>query len=168
MKKYLSLLVMGLLVVLPFSVKAETAIDVTCGNVDSNGYKTCTVAAETDENELTITLTEEGGAEITDIQDRDWTVSNRNESNNVWTVVLSGMDGGEINLFSFTYKVSGETDCKVVLSLGSQTVPTVDEDTPTPQKQTGSSLPYIALGTIALLAGGAYMATKNKAKMYRL
>ena len=168
MKKYLSLLVMGLLVVLPFSVKAETTFDVTCGNVDSNGYKTCTVTAATEETELTVKLTEEGGADITDIQDRDWSVSSRNESDNVWTVVLSGMDGGEINLFNFTYKVSGQANCKVVLSSGTKSVPTVDEDKPTPQKQTGSSLPYIALGTIALLAGGAYVATKNKAKMYRL
>ena len=37
-------------------------------------------------------------------------------------------------------------------------------DTP----ETGSTLPYIALAVIALGAAGAYVATKNKAKMYRI
>ena len=173
MKKKLSLLVMGLLVVLPFSVKAKTVLQVpiSCTSVDSNGYKTCTVVAETNDGEVTVTLTEEGGAEVTDIQNGDWLISSKNKSGSVWTVVLSGPEDGEITLFKFTYKGSGETDCRVVLSTESQTIPTppdTETDKPTPQKQTGSSLPYVALGAIALLAGGAYVTTKNKAKMYRL
>ena len=169
MKKYLSFLVMGLIAVLPLGVRAATTIDVTCGNADSNGNKTCVVSAETTETTLTVKLTEEGGADITGVNDGEWTISNQNESNGVWTIDVTGIDGGEINLFSFTYKVSGTNDCRIIVSLGDQTVPTIpDPDTPTEQKQTGSSLPYVALGAIAILAGGAYVTTKNKAKMYRL
>ena len=176
MKKYLSYMLIGLAAVLPFGVKAATTIDRICSDV-SDGTKKCIVTAETTETTLTVKLTEFGGADITEINGIDWTVSSQNEDNGVWTIVLTGLDGGEISLFSFTYKVSGTEDCKIEISLGNQTVSTPPSEDPTtppttdkpadPEK-TGPTLPYIALGAIALIAGGAYVATKNKTKMYRL
>ena len=50
----------------------------------------------------------------------------------------------------------------------STTTVTKDTDTPTSNKDTGVSFPYIALGTIVLVAGGAYIATRNKSKMYKI
>ena len=173
MKKYLSFLVMGLIAVLPFGVKAAAKIGVSCEAVDSNGYKTCVLAAEiTNEDSLVVTLTEKGGANITNVKsvNDDWTITDQDEVDGVWTIKLTGLGSeGEVDLFSFTYLVSGEKDCEIVASFGSQKVSTESNtDTTTPQKQTGSSLPYVALGAMALIAGGAYVATKNKAKMYRL
>ena len=37
-----------------------------------------------------------------------------------------------------------------------------------PNPDTGVSLPFIALGVIAVIAGGAYLTTKNKSKIYKI
>lgn len=170
MKKVLGFMFMALAVVLPFNVKAATSISFKCGEIDANGNKTCTITANTTDNSAVVTLTEVGGAAITSVVDGDWTVSNTSHVDSVWTVEVSGPDTGEINLFSFTYKVSGTEDCKIIIRQGSQSVEVTEPtpDKPTENKQTGSTLPYIALGAIAILAGGAYVSTKNKAKMYRI
>ena len=75
---------------------------------------------------------------------------------------------GEGSLFSFSYKPSGTTDCKVQIALGDTKIEVTPEDTPTENKDTGSTLPYIALGAIALVAVGSYVATKNKSKVYKI
>ena len=69
---------------------------------------------------------------------------------------------------TFKYQNSGLEDCKVTIGIGNDNKDVETEDTPTENVQTGSSLPYIALGTIALIAVGAYLKTKNKAKMYKI
>lgn len=179
MKKFLSFMVMSLVAILPFTVDAATSISHVCGNADENGVRTCTIVGNITnaegEDGLTVTLTEAGGAEITEIAnatDTDWALAiDPVEENGVWTVSLvSPGVMGEYNLFTFKYKASGETDCKVTVSLENQTT----EITPNPNPEnpdspeTGSSLPYIALAVIALGAAGAYVATKNKEKMYRI
>ncbi|MBQ7030774.1 MAG: hypothetical protein IJN13_00185 [Bacilli bacterium] len=176
MKKFLSFMVMSLVAILPFTVDAATSISPVCGNADENGVRTCTIVGNITnaegESSLTVTLTEAGGAEITEIAnatDTDWALaSDPVEVDGIWTVLLASPGVmGEYNLFTFKYKASGETDCKVSVSLGEETTeitPDPNPDTP----ETGSTLPYIALAVIALGAAGAYVATKNKAKMYRI
>ena len=167
MKKYLGLLVMMMMVVFPLTAKADTEVQNPIPCTTSNGVKTCTIIVNTDENDLSFTLTEKGGANITGVEAVDWNISNTPaDSNGVWTVELNGINTGEVSLFKFTYEVSGEEDCGVTVRLGEKTI--VIEEDPTPNPKTGVSLPYVALGMIALLAGGAYIATKDKAKMYRL
>ena len=181
MKKMFGFLMLSLVALLPLSTKAATSIVPNCGQQDANGVITCTVAYNiTDEegvDSLTLTLTEQGGAEIVDVVDAtgsEWNVSSKNEANGVWTVILASIGvTGEGNLFTFSYRPSGEEDCEVQIALNGQTVPVAPApetpaDTPTENKQTGATLPYIALGAIAVLATGAYLATRNKAKMYRI
>ena len=117
-----------------------------------------------------------------------WTVklSNINKVSNEQTFV------------NVTYKESGQQDCGVEVSLLGSTKTIEEtpsqEKTPTGKcvydkntekyyingeevtkeeyqnacPKTGSTLPYIALASIALIATGAYVATKNKAKMFRI
>ena len=182
MKKMFGFLMLSLVALLPLSTKAATSIVPNCGQQDANGVITCTVAYNiTDEegvDSLTLTLTEQGGAEIVDVVDAtgsEWNVSSKNEENNVWTVILASIGvTGEGNLFTFSYRPSGEEDCGVNIALNGQSVPITPTetpstpDTPTDNKQTGATLPYIALGAIVVLATGAYLATRNKAKMYKI
>jgi len=186
-KKILSFLVMTFALMLPIFVNATTEIKPNCGAADADGYRSCTVSYNiTDANgldNLTVTLTEQGGAQVTAVENTvgsDWTISSQNEENNVWTVLLTSPGvAGEGNLFTFKYLESGTADCKVIISLGDkkvevvpedtpEDVPGKDQDTPTENEQTGISLPYIALGAIVLVAGGAYIVTRNKSKMYKI
>lgn len=178
MKRFFSFLVVGLVGVLPFAVKAATTIAPDCTSVDSNGNRTCTISANLDTalETITVTLTENGGADITSITNVDnseWNIGTPTESNGVHTVNLTYVSlepshSGETTLFKFVYKVSGEKDCSVAIGLGNATASTPATDTTTPNKQTGLSVPYIALGGIALLAVGAYLTTKSKAKMFNI
>ena len=114
MKKIFGLMVMSLVALLPLSAKAAVAISKNCSTADANGVITCTLGYSiTDEegaSSLTVTLTELGGAEIVDVMDAndsEWSVSNKNESNGVWTVILASPGvNGEGSLFTFTYKLN--------------------------------------------------------------
>lgn len=176
MKKLLGFMVMTLVALLPFTVNAATKLNYNCGSQDANGNITCTISYVIDASEesLTVNLTEFGGADITSIvpaNGSDWTISSSNELNGVWTIILTSPGvTGEGNLFTFTYHASGQDDCHITLALGNdqQNLTPVTPDEPTDNKQTGATLPYIALGAVAVIATGAYLATRNKAKMYKI
>jgi len=174
-KKVFSFLVMSLIALLPFNVDAATKISPNCGDKDADGNVTCTIGYNiTDDivDTLTVTLTEEAGAEVISVDNAsssDWTVSSPSESGNVWTVILASPGvSGEGDLFTFKYTPSGQTDCKVRVALGEQVVEVIPDDTTTENKDTGATLPFIALSFVAVIAVGAYLATKNKAKMYKI
>ncbi len=182
MKKIFGFVALMVVALLPLCVaKASTGINYKCDQGEE--IVTCTVTYDISTNpetNLTVKLTEEGGAKIeqssiTNAADSNWNVDGASPLNNVWTVNLASMEPNGItgtgNLFTFKYKKSGTTDCKVILSLGDKTVPITPPKTPdeaADNKQTGATLPYIALGTIAVVAVGAYIATRNKAKMYKI
>lgn len=177
MKKILSFVVMCLGLVLPFTVNAASQIVHSCGDFDDDGVRTCTIAYKIDEstpkNRVTVTLTEHGGAEILLVDDFEgedfYMPGSATETNGVWTATLQTIDEvyGEYNLLTFKYRKSGLEDCKVTIAIGEDNK-VIEEDEETENVQTGSTLPYIALGTIALIAVGVYFKTKNKAKLYRI
>ncbi len=184
MKKILSLVGLFLICILPIAVNAETLEipreKMRCSGEDANGYITCTIVyvitGDEGYDNLTVTLTEKGGATVTNISNAansDWTVVDQSEdpSTNVWTVKLTSPGvTGEGDLFKLTYKASGTKDCEIEVGIGDRHVSiTPDEpDKPEENKDTGAALPFIALGSIALVAVGAYLATKNKTKMYKI
>lgn len=177
MKKILSFLVMGLVAILPLTVNADSEITYNCGSADAEGIITCSVGYKIDQNDpqesVSVKLTEFGGADITEINgvsDSEFSISSKNEVDGVWSIVLVSPDlvSGEYSLLTFKYKTSGTTDCKITVGIGNQNKDVVESDKPTENVKTGSTLPYIALGAIAVIAGGAYVATKNKSKMYKI
>ena len=183
MKKILGLMVLALVVLLPMNTRAATSINYNCGQADANGVITCTITYNITGDEvdsLTVTLTEKGGADVTDVAEAagsEWSISTKNEVDGVTTIVLGSVGlTGEGDLFTFSYRPSGEEDCEVQITLDGQNVPVTPpdptpetpSDTPTDNKQTGATLPYVALGVIAVAATGAYLATRNKSKMYRI
>lgn len=177
MKKILSLLVMGIVAILPLTVSAASEIKYNCGDFDAEGIRTCTVSyvidKDTPQESVSVKLTEQGGAEITEVNgvsDSEFELISKNKTDNVYSVILNAIDSvaGEFSLLTFKYKKSGTEDCKVTVGIGDQDKDVIENDTPTDNVKTGSTLPYIALGAIAIIAGGAYLATKNKSKMYKI
>ena len=176
MRKILSFVVMCFGLVLPLTVNAASEITYSCGDFDENGVRTCKVSYVIDEstpqNSITVNLTEHGGATITSIEDIEgaefYMPTEAVQGDGMWTATLQTLDAvyGEFDLLTFKYQKSGTEDCKVTISIG-DTNKEVDEPMPE-SPETGSTLPYIALGAIALIAVGAYLKTKNKAKMYRI
>lgn len=174
MKKIISLIGVAVFVFLPFTVRALIVNTPLSCTSDGEGNKTCTVSVNfegTETDSVTAKLTEAGGAEIdgTSITGVNWEVDSKTAITNGYNVVLKSDIGesGEATLFKFTYKVSGTTDCAVTLEINGKTA-TDTTDVPTENKKTGSTIPFVALGTMALLAGGAYVLTKNKSKMYNI
>ena len=180
MKKFLSLMVVTLVGLLPFVVNAASSISPgsDCGQLDSEGNSRCTVHYKIDDQDgltsMIITLTEKGGATVTNVDNiagSEWTISDQKHEGNVYTITLTSPGvKGEGDLFYFTYKGSGEDDCTVAIGYNGQvqSTPTPTPNTPEDNKDTGSALPYVALGTIALVAVGAYLATRNKTKLYKI
>lgn len=181
MKKILSFLVMSLVAILPFEVSAASKITYDCSDFDAEGIRNCTVGyvidQSTPQDSVSVKLTEHGGAEITTINgvsDSEFSISTQNETDGVYSVVLIAVNGkqsGEHSLLTFRYKKSGTEDCKVTVGIGNDNKDLPEEttpDEPTENVKTGSTLPYIALGTITLIAIGAYLTTKNKSKMYKI
>lgn len=181
MKKYLCFMVMSLLLVLPFTVSAASEITYSCGSFDADGVRTCTVGylidANTPQDSVTVQLTEVGGAEVLSVDgvsNSEFSISTQNTVDNVWSIVLVSPDAvsGEYSLLTFKYKSSGTPDCKVTVGIGNDNKDVDKNDTPTDKPtdnvQTGSTLPYIALGAIAVVAVVSYVATKNKSKMYKI
>lgn len=178
MKKVLGIMAMAIMLVLPLSVKAEEVINHKCGTADSNGFVTCTLTYNISDtngwDEMTINLFEYGGATVTNITnaaDSEWQIEGTPTHNGTtWEIVLSGPSvKGQGNILTFTYKVSGTADCKITYGLKDNEQTPIVPDKPTPETpQTGATLPYIALGAIVVIATGAYIATRNKSKMYRI
>ncbi len=177
MKKGLCLLLMAVMVFLPLRTKAAVALDKQCSSADSNGIINCKVTYNIvgdAASEVTVTLTEMGGASVIDVTNAtgsEWNVASKPKSGNVWTVNLESVGvTGEGTLFDFSYRPSGSDDCRIIIELGESqiTVAPPAKDEPTDNKQTGATLPYIALGTMAVVAVGAYIAVRNKAKMYKI
>ncbi len=191
MRKNLRILVMLvlLMIVLPIAVNAESielgsqAVCQTSGN-QKTGCHFNVYITNPSNTEYTFVFTPAGGATInaSDINldsgaELDWEIANRQTlASGAIEVTVRSADGSpkewNDNLFNYSYTDSGTIDCKVSYSLKSaDTTPTTpDEPEKEPEKnpQTGSTLPYIALGAIVLVATGAYLATKNKSKMYKL
>ena len=174
MKKFLGFMVMALMFVLPLTVNAAS-YDKKCTEWVNN-EKTCTVTVtfENEQNTVNVQMTPQGGATI----DRssisagiDWVQGSIVDgANGAYTVTFTSPGlKGQSDLFSFKYRKSGTQECEVDISIDGMNVstPTV-VDTPTENKKTGSTLPYIALGSLVVLAGAAYLVTRGQTKMYKI
>lgn len=177
MKKVIYLVGLFVLLVLPLNVLAAELKQsgIVCKDGTASGTKVCTVSLDTGNEALStmeFTITPKGGAELLDVTQKlgtEWTLNDDHGTTSRKLVFTNDLDSqsGEMTVFEFTYKVSGSEDCEVNISFAGKTV-TTTPDTPTPQKQTGSTLPFVALGSILALAGLAYVSTKNKAKMFKI
>lgn len=172
-KKFVGLLV-GVGMFLPMIGCAETKINDNFGCVDvGDDQLKCTVKISTDDNldSFEVKLTTSGGATITAVDEVGTFTFTEipDKTANPVIVKVSGPDkinDESVSLFTFTYKKSGEEDCKVRVSIGESKASTVDE--PETPKQTGSAISYIAIATIGLGAIVLYTTNKNKQKMFNI
>lgn len=183
MKRILSLVAFLFVALLPFVVSADTGNLAQKCTTNDEGIKTCVISYNITDtngvNQLTIKLTEVEGAEIisvTNAKNAEFLLSSEPVDNGdgTWTVLLASPESvkGEQDLFTLEYKPSDKEGCKISMNINGKNVDvTPDEpakDTPEADKETGVTLPYVALGTIGVIAIGAYLATKNKSKMYKI
>ena len=179
MKKIFSFLAIAMAVVMPMSTNAATTEIVL-----DNGVIPCKETLNENEYECTVKMRVTGGTadSITvNITTHNVTLdTNTIEAKAGWNVDASAYpsvtftkaegETGEFELFTFTYtKATNGEDCYVTID-GKSTHQTVNKDTDNPveNEQTGVTLPYIFLGAALLIAGYAFVATKNKSKMYKI
>lgn len=180
MKKIFSFLAIAMLVMLPMTTNAAGKIVQENGQIpctpdplDSTKMN-CTVSLEvTGENEksVTIDITEHNATVDTNSIEAGptWNVDNSTYPKLVFTSTDEAGNAGTTVLFTFTYtKATNGEECYVSIN-GSRTETTSkDTDTPVENEQTGVTLPYIFLGAALLIAGYAFVATKNKSKMFKI
>ena len=163
------------------NVNAETSIkdaDISCTAKEgtTNEYS-CTVKATTTGDAATDLDLEIVATNATVNQESitaagDWTV----DATAYPTLKFTSLGAtGTYTLFTFDY--TGKTDdptaeCKVTIKRGADTATHTDDKTedttPSENKQTGITLPYIILGGAAILAIAVYVGTRNKEKMYKI
>lgn len=171
MKKYFGMLLAMVIAVLPFTVEAAS-VSVENQSCDENNVCSGTIVLKNDSPVplVEVTLTEKGGAKILNVTALA-PFTKTSENGLVYTFAYA--DGNPIgaveeDLFTVSYQATGSEDCGITINGISFPASSKDTDTPTENKQTGSTLPFIAIGAIALVAVGAYAATRNKAKMYKI
>lgn len=179
MKKIFSFLAIALLVMIPMSTNAATNEIVL-----ENGVIPCKETLNENEYQCAVKMRVTGGSteSITvNITTHNATLNSDSiEAASGWnadisaypTVTFTKTDGGtgEFELFTFVYtKATNGEDCYVTIDgKSTKSVVTKDTDTPVENEQTGVTLPYIFLGAALLIAGYAFVATKNKSKMFKI
>ena len=175
MKKFLGLMVMVVLLI-PITVGAKVnSFNENCSDAANVQTVRCEPSAQIEgEKSIKVTIIPTNvSIDVNSIEsvDIDWDVTNpvKNADGSVTVTVTSTTDAaltGTYNLFAMKYtKDDGATDCHVKFKVASEDVATPVVDTPTENKKTGSTLPYIALGSLVVLAGAAYIVTKNQTKI---
>ncbi len=179
MKKYFGIVLAlaTVMVILPLKVFAASP-SLTFTNCTMDGdVRTCTgvltVDAGSEVPSVTVTFTEVGKADILSVLAASGVeIVSQNEDTHTYT--FSFTQAGEFDLLTISYNTAGDAndECKITYTLDGGSTTTIpgdsSTDTTTENKQTGSTLPYIAIGGILLVAIGAYVATKNKSKMYKI
>lgn len=179
MKKFLGIMVIAVMFMLPITVNAKVvSAQENCTDISGVQTAKCIPSAQVEgETEFQVVITptnvtiDEASIEAVDI---DWDVTSKvRNSDGTYTVTVKSTTGsaltGTYSLFSVSYtKDANATDCHVKFTFPSGSTPAPTPDTPTENKQTGSTLPFIALGSLVVLAGAAYIVTKNQTKMYKI
>lgn len=184
MKKYLSILVLGLAVMLPISANAASTkkVDWSCDNKTCNDtgtdtcQRTCTLGLSGDlKQELDFSATLElsdGVKKIVSI-----TTSNGWESkNDAWknggkSIPLSfinpaGVTGSKSEIATIVVEVDKNATCnlKLIANGSTQTVTVKKEET----VNTGATLPMVIIASLALISGAVYVISKKNTKMYKI
>lgn len=182
MKKIFSFLAIAMAVIMPMSTNAATneivlengVIPCVQDALDSTKFN-CTVTLNTtggSETSVAINITEHNASVDTSSIEagKVWNVDTTAYPNLTFTSATETGNTGSNVLFTFSYtKATNGEDCYVTVNgKSTKNVVTKDTDTPVENEQTGVTLPYIFLGAALLIAGYAFVATKNKSKMYKI
>ena len=170
MKKLL-LIIAGVILFLPLGVKAA---EWECPGGTSGPIVTCYFKYDfVNQNTFSANLTALGGAIITEVSaypGQNWVgdpalIAGDGSSA---TISLANPEpkNGLLPVITVKYTVSGHEDCGISIT------PTGGRTTTTPgnpsNPKTGASLPYLLVGTGAILALGIYLQTSKKEKFYKI
>ena len=184
MKKIVSLLMVVMVMLMPMVTNA-LAVEVVrnangelnCVAGENENVQNCTVSVNITGGELAegqaleFSLTEKNATvDTTSITGQlDWTMQEFESLDNL-VFVANGNLTGEVQVFAFTYEKNTEAidECKVTLDLKGFEKTKDEDEQVVEEVKTGVTLPYVFLGGAALLAGYAFITTKNKSKMHRI
>lgn len=180
MKKLFTLLALVGMMALPMTVFAESTSKMSyecTAKLDDTSVQVCTVKVTTTGDpatELSVKLTANNATinQSSIEAATGWVADSTAYPTIKFTnSELGGTDTYNLFTFEYTPSTNGE-ECTVVLEAANDSVTistqTKDTDTTTENKQTGASLPYVFLGGALLIAGYAFVTTKNKSKMYKI
>ena len=181
MKKNLGIMVMFIIALfVPMVVHATTQL-VSPPSCTVNGKQhNCTfdvVISDDSVTEKTISFTPVNGAVVDNVTlepsaTLEWEIKGIEKVTKdgavIWNVTIKHINGAastwDGRILNYTYTESDTAGCEVSYNLQTATPNTPAQSNP----KTGSTLPYIALGAIVVMAAGAYLATRNKSKMYKI
>ena len=180
MKKIL-LLIAGIILFIPISVKAADSPYWDCpgGTGGAPGSQvTCNFYhySESPINEFSATLGTKGNTTIVSINEypgQGWIVVSKTGD----SIALSNPNPKQFSfpVLTVVYRISPQwqdgDDCGITITpLGGYTVPTPDPGTPTtPQNpETGAFMPYILVGTGAIIAIAVYLQASKREKFYKI
>ncbi len=182
MKKYLSILVLGIALFLPLSASAVTKkVEWHCDNktcVDTSAdtcQRTCTLGLSADAslNEFAFNSTlklSEGAKVVSVTPANSWKVSDewKNGTNSVALNFTStpASTGTKIDIATVVVEINKNATCSLTLEANgdNKTVTIEKEDT----VNTGATLPMIVIACGALVAGAVYIISKKNTKMYKI
>ena len=188
MKKNILLLVIGVLVILPFSVKAY-AIDITndeatsktkcvtlqCDNGDGNCVNQCEIYIKDNTtgitDPITIVIKPDHNTEvISDITAADGFTFSGTADSAVFTPTSPlGITDTNFKLASYKVTYPRGTDCGLSIGFSTSEIKPVPTPTPTPEPpHTGVSLPVVVLVGALGLAVLSYAVTNKNKKMYKI
>lgn len=179
MKKLLSFLVIGVVAVLPLSVKAFSLVpscEKSCPTEDGKCEQTCKIEVKNNTDSLTSiapTLTITGDSDkitLKSIQGGEgWEASQTRDGNviNLSFLATSPVTASNFTLATFVLELEDKaTDCSLSLKNGEVTVE-IETDV-TEEVETGATIP-LAILACAVVAGGAiYLVTKKNKKLYKI
>ncbi len=174
MKKILGMIALLVVCVIPMTVKAAQSTKLVCGAKETSGDVTtmdCHIELTSDaavtslEGSLTLTNVALTSAGVS--AEEGWSSTG---SGTTISLIATGTATSYTNakIASFTVTVdTSKSNCKVVFTPTAGTTCTdctYEDDNP----KTGSAVPYIVIGSLAILAGAVYVTTRKNTKLFKI
>lgn len=185
MKRLFYFVALFAVLILPIKVSAETVLDYTISNPDSEGVYTVEIFQKVGENstyqtfDATIVaqhciIKETSGTDTFIKSQTESTLDATGTSARIYTVYANGVINGtgqKVKVAEFKYihdpSYTGTEEYKVTLSTQGSPDVIITEKT-TENAKTGSALPYVGIAAGIILIGSAYIISRKSNKLYRM
>lgn len=185
-KNLLFVLAMGIIVAMPFGVKAADTFDWVSSTPEKtcdNGNGTCTITnsiyvitTNSSFQGNSITLKPSAGVTIESVVGKNnYTVTDLSSDKTSFNVILNTnatavQAGVQTTIVTVTATTSSSaTDCSIDMTINNITkTTTTTTTTTTTNTKTGATLPYVILGCGAVVALSVWSVSKKKSKMHRI
>ena len=176
MKKYLSLLVIGIALFFPLTANAAgtNKVNFDCTQCVDNGngcQRVCKISMTGDSitlKEFSANLKLSSGLTIAKVEAASsWDNLGNNTNLNLVSKSTAGVTGTNIELATVTINVPKNGDCTIAIEPTNYETVTVDV-TVDKEVKTGATLPMAIIAGGALAAAAVYVVSKRNTKMYKI